>query len=264
MLQENRLLQIVRYLQERNTAALEELSNLTGVSIGTTRRDLSKLQESGILSMVRGGAVFRNADLTKQIFDMRSMEHKSEKQSLAQMLTEIISDGQAIALNSGTTNLEIAHFLVSHYQRLTVLTNNLRIMNILKAGDHFTLIVPGGVFAPQEHAIVGAQCAAEILTYNLDVALLAVNGLSPSKGITDFRLPEVEIAQAMLKASTTRVVVADHTKFGRISCMNICDLSEINYILTDSQVTEEHLDQCRAQGVRVLISPNGDVDHDIE
>lgn len=252
MLQEDRFLRIVEHLQEAGSASLEELAKVTGVSTGTIRRDLGKLQECGVLTVVRGGAISRNNDLARQTFDMRNIEHKSEKQTLTQLLTEVISDGQAIAMNSGTTNLEAAHFLVSHYRRLTVVSNNLRIINILKAGDHFNLILPGGVFDTGEHAVIGPQCEAEILTYNLDIALLAVNALSLSKGITDFRMAEVGIAQAMLKAAKTKVVVADHTKFGRISCMNLCGLSEIDYILTDEQMTGDLLDQYRSSGVQVL------------
>ena len=259
MLQEDRFLRIVEYLQEKGTASLDELAKFTGVSTGTVRRDLSRLQESGILSVVRGGAVFRNNDLARQSFDMRNIEHKSEKQNLTQLLTEVISDGQAIAMNSGTTNLEAAHFLVSHYRRLTVVSNNLRIINILKAGDHFNLILPGGVFDTGEHAVIGPQCEAEILSYNLDIALLAVNALSLSKGVTDFRLAEVGIAQAMLRAAKTKVVLADHTKFDRISCMNLCGLSDIDYILTDEQVTQDQLTQSRACGVRVLTPECGEV-----
>lgn len=253
MLQEDRLFQIMKYLKSKGSASLEELTQLTNVSAGTVRRDLSKLQDNGMLSIVRGGAIYRNYDSARQNFDMRSIESKDEKRALTQFLTEIISDGQAIALNSGTTNMEVAQFLVRHYRRLTILTNNLKILNILKAGDHFTLILPGGILDTNEHAVIGSQCEAEIMTYNLDIALLAVNALSTQKGVTDFRLPEVGIAQAMLKAAKTKVVVADHTKFDRISCMNICALSEIDYILTDEKLTQEQAEQYRAHGVRIFL-----------
>lgn len=253
MLQEDRFLQIVKYLHEKQTATLEELAKLTDVSTGTARRDLYKLQESGVLSVVRGGAVFRSNDLTKQEFDVRGIENRQEKRSLTHLLPQIISDGQSIAINSGTTNLEVARFLATHYRRLTVVTNNLRIVEILKAGDHFTLIVPGGILDTKEHSIIGRSCESQTLSYNVDTALLAVNGLSDEKGATDFRRGEVGVAQAMLKVAKTRVIVADYTKFDRVSYMNVCGLSEIDYILSDCRVTEEQLSRYRSRGIQVLV-----------
>lgn len=255
MLQEDRFLQIVNYLKEHNVATFIELANTTGASVGTIRRDLTQLEERGMLSIVRGGAVYHKDDLTKQIFDMRGIENREYKRALSQQLEEVITDGQAIALNSGTTNMEVARYLVEHYNRVTVLTNNMQIIDILKEAEGFTLIVPGGVLQNDEHSIFGEQCEQEIGMYNLDTALLAVNSISVEKGITDFRMEEVGIVRKMIEMAQTRIVVADHTKFDRISCMNVCSLSEIDCILTDDQVKQQQIERYEEQGVKIL-TPN--------
>ena len=147
MLQEERFSQIIAFIQGKKRVTLDELAKLTGVSAGTVRRDVKKLEESGVLTLVRGGVALRSEGLARQSFDLRNIDNKSEKQQLAQLVSEVVFDGQTIALNSGTTNLMIADFLVSHYRNLTVITNNLRIINILKAGNNFTLVLPCGIFA---------------------------------------------------------------------------------------------------------------------
>lgn len=252
MLQEERFSQIIAFIQGKKRVTLDELAKLTGVSAGTVRRDVKKLEESGVLTLVRGGVALRSEGLARQSFDLRNIDNKVEKQQLAQLVSEVVFDGQTIALNSGTTNLMIADFLVSHYRNLTVITNNLRIINILKAGNNFTLVLPCGIFDPEEYSVIGSRCEAEILNYAPDAVLLAVNALSLSKGVTDFRLFEAGIAQSMLRVSKTKIVVADHTKFDRISCMKICDISDLDYILTDELVTKRQAEEYEACGVRVL------------
>lgn len=252
MLQEDRFLKIIEYLKIHNVATFGELSNITGASVGTIRRDLAKMEENGMLSVVRGGAAYHKDDLTKQIFDMRGIENREDKQQAAKLVSEVVTDGQAIALNSGTTNIEVARFLAEHYHRLTVLTNNLYVLDVLKQNEGFRLIVPGGILRNEEHAIFGKQCENEIREYNLDVALLAVNAISLEKGITDFRTEEVGIICAMMDAARNKVIVTDHTKFERVSYMNVCRLEDIDYILTDNHLDEEKLSDYRRQNVKVI------------
>jgi len=252
MLQEDRFLKIVGYLKTNGAATLNELAQEVEASVGTVRRDLSCLEQSGMLQIVRGGAVAKNYDLTKQAFDMRGIEHREEKRELAEALSRIVVDGQAVALNSGTTNIEVARFLVENYYRLTVMTNNLRILNILKKAKNFTLIVPGGMFDHEEYTIYGKQCEQDILAYNIDTALLAVNALSVEKGVTDFRLREVGIIRALLQSAKQKVIVADYSKFDRLACMNVCGLNEIDCIVTDTHTGDDVIRKYEEANVNVI------------
>ena len=259
MLQEDRFLKILGYLKENGTATLSELAQASGASVGTVRRDLSYLEKSGMLQIVRGGAIAKNDDLTKQGFEMRGIEHKEEKRALSEALKNIVVDGQAVALNSGTTNVEVARYLVDHYRRLTVMTNNLQILRVLGKAKNFTLIVPGGMFDHEEYAIYGRQCEQDILGYNIDTALLAVNAISLEKGVTDFRLREVGIIRALLKSAKNRVIVADYSKFDRVACMNVCRLDEIDCIVSDDQLSAETVQKYEEAHVRVITPRSGQV-----
>lgn len=255
MLKEDRFLQIVNYLKENNVATFAELSKITGSSVGTIRHDLTELEAKGMLSVVRGGAAWRKDDLTRQSFDMRGIENRREKEELSRLLAHVVTDGQAVAMNSGTTNIEAAKFLAKNYKRLTILTNNMRIVEVLQENPGFLIVVPGGILRNEEHSICGKLCEEEILSYNFDTAILAVNALSSEKGITDFRMEEVGVVRAMLAASKSRIVVADHTKFDRIACINVCQLSEIDCILTDSLVSKEQKERYKEKGA-VILTPD--------
>ncbi len=258
MLQEDRFLKILDYLKQKPIVTFAELSQVTGASVGTIRRDLSNLEKNGMLNVVRGGATARKDDITKQAFDIRGLEHKNEKKELVQLLENIVIDGQAIALNSGTTNVETANFLVENYKRLTIVTNNLRIVDILRKAENFTVIVLGGVFDREEYAIGGKQTEKEILSYNFDLSILAVNAISEKKGITEFRPKEVNIIKAFLQSSKTNVVVADYSKFDRISYINVCGIEQLDYIISDSNVTKEQIERYTKRGVKMCTPKIGD------
>ena len=255
MLQEARFYRIVEHLNKNGASSLQDLANAAGVSIGTIRRDLRSLEKSGLLKIVRGGAVAKNYDLIKQTFDIRQIDHVEEKGSLSEALGSIIKEGQFVALNGGTTQLEVARYLVQHYSQLTILTTNLRILRILESAPNFIVIVPGGILDHEEYTICGRQCEDALLTHNVDTALLAVNAISLHRGITDFRLQEISVMQSFLKCAKQRFVVADHSKFDRVACMTVCGLNDIDGIITDAHTPQELLGRYEYAGVNVII-PN--------
>ena len=257
MIQQERFLKIIEYLKENQTATLADIAALNGVSVDTVRRDLEQLEGQGLLKRVRGGAVYHNADLATQTFDIRGVANREAKRELAGLLQNYIVDGQTIALNSGTTNIEVAKFLVENYYRLTILTNNIHVLEVLAEARKFTTIVPGGIIDPEEGAIFGDQCERDILCYNIDTAILAVHAISFEKGITDFRLNQAGIIRAMMQAARQKIFAADHSKFNRIACMNVCGIDEMETVVSDSGFPEELRKPFAQRGVLVVTPSDG-------
>lgn len=247
-----RFLRIIAYLKQNKTAKLKDIAMLNQVSIDTVRRDFEQLEAQGMLRRVRGGAVFYNADITTQNVDIRGTTHCEEKKEIASLVEGYLSDGQAVALNSGTTSVEIARFLVNRYKRLTVMTNNLKAVEVLSEAKDFIVIVPGGEVDTKEWAVFGNVCEENILKYNIDVAIFGVHAISLEKGITDFRVNQQAMIQAMLKISRKKIVAADHSKFEKIACVNVCDLNEIDIILSDSILSSHIKEMYQRAGIDII------------
>lgn len=253
-MQDERFLRIIEYLKEHQTAKLQDIAQLNTVSIDTVRRDFEQLELEGLLRRVRGGAVFHNADITTQKVGIRGIAHREEKREMASMLGPFVADGQTVALNSGTTCVEVARFLVENYRRLTVVTNNLAAVNVLAGAGKFTVIVPGGVVDPSEEAIFGDVCEEGILSYNIDTAIFGVHAISLDKGVTDFRITQQTIIKAMMSVSKKRIVVADYSKFDKVACVNVCDISEIDLIISDSKLPADICDDFRRHGIELVVA----------
>lgn len=251
-MQDGRFLKIIEYLKEHQTATLAELAELNHVSVDTTRRDVDKMDQAKMLRKVRGGAVYHNDELTTQRVNIRKISNKEEKGQIARLLCNYIVDGQCIALNSGNTCAAVAQYLVEKYFRLTVITNNLQAIKILSQKNDFMLVVPGGIVDGKEEAFYGEMCEKEIRKYNIDVAVLGIYGISLEKGVTDFRIRQAGVMQSMLESASKTIVLADSSKFGKVSYVNVCDLNDINLVISDQRISDEVKEQYAARGVEIV------------
>ena len=253
MLQEERLLKIIEFVKAKGSAKFAEVAAFLDVSEGTARKDLVELDKRKAVKLVRGGVVWGKRDLTREGPQVRDIINREQKQELVRCLADIVEDGQAIAMNGGTTTIEAARFLAENYERLTIVTNNLTILEIFREKKGFQLILAGGMYCLEENTVVGKQVEKDVAMYNTDLAVLAVNSISAEKGITDFRMEESSVINAMIRSSRKAVIVADHSKFDRVSCVNVCPLDKLHHIITDSGVDQETIRKYEEAGVSIII-----------
>ncbi len=254
MLQEQRHEMIESYLKQQKAVKASELAALLDVSIDTVRRDLEVLEKKGALKRVHGGAVsIQNThNALNKLFNEREVKNLEKKQEVASLAIELIEEGQAIALNGGTTTIEVAKALVTKFKRLTVITNDLRILSILGANKHFNIILTGGFFNPEENTLYGKQCEEILSNFNIDVAFITVNALSLEHGLTDFRIHEVGVIQTMMSRAKYKAVVADSSKFETSSYINICPLKNIDLIVSDSSLPLNIVEEYSKHNIRIL------------
>lgn len=254
MILDERLQRIKQYMEEEKTATLSQLASLNGVSVDTVRRDLSRLEELSFLRRVRGGAVLNDAEIDRTFeADDQSMDRQKEKQAIATRLEPFIMDGQSIVLGGGTTCTEVAAFLVKHYVHLTILTNNLKALDVLADASGFTILVPGGILDTDADELFGQQCEEDILKYNFDLAILGCYAVSLEKGITDDRFYQKGILQAMAQSSRIKVLVADATKFGKVAPVNICPLNQFDIVISDHSLPQFMIQEIEAYGAKVVV-----------
>ena len=257
MFQEHRHQKIESFLKQQKAVKAAELASLLNVSIDTVRRDLEALEKKGTIKRVHGGAILKQSDtnVLNKLFNEREVKNLEKKQEAALVAIELIEEGQAIALNGGTTTIELAKLLSQKFQRLTVITNDIRILSILGENKNFKIVLSGGFFNPDEYTLYGKPCEETLANFNIDLAFITVNGLSIENGLTDFRIHEVDVIKTILSRSKHRVVIADASKFETSSYINICPLKDIDLIVTDSSIPTTIAEDYRKNQIRIL-SPN--------
>lgn len=243
-------------IRDREFARVADLSDLFGVSEVTIRNDLDILASRGLISRVRGGAMPRKAPAERP-FEETLGEFAAEKDAIGALAANLISNGNTIALDVGTTTAAIAQALVARQDiaTLTVFTNSLKVaLELEPAIPRFEVIVTGGTLRALQHSLVDPLGRWLLERITVDTVFLGCNGVDPDGGITNVNLPEAEIKRAMLGAGRCRVVVADGSKIGRVALAHLCPIDQIDILITGSSADRDLLTALRERGVDVRVA----------
>jgi len=169
------------------------------------------------------------------------------KREIAARAAALIRPDEVVALDGGSTTLEIARLLPD--EPLTVVTNDLFIIAELARRDRVRLVVPGG--ARERNLLVGAGAADFVRGLNIHKAFLSATGIHPEFGLTVFNGAQLSMKRALVETAALVYCAADHSKFGRGALFTFASLGEVDLILTDGGLPAETAERLRAQGVRV-------------
>lgn len=232
---------IVEYIETYTSAQIHELARHFHVSEATVRRDLDDLDKQGALRRTHGGAIKADRSTSyEQMYSEKIALMTDEKHRIAEYAASLVHDGDTVIVDSGTTTLFIAQALENH-ERITLITNDLYIANQVSLHPSSTMIVTGGMRRPGRQELVGTMTENFLRETHVDIAFLGVDGLDIAGGATIANFSETGCKRLMVKAGMRSVIVADHSKFGRVTLARICDLKDADLIITDNGIEEETL-----------------------
>ncbi len=229
---------ILAMIREDGQAKVADLSRIFKVTEVTIRQDLERLEQAGYVRREHGGAILnqdRNDIGELQLVNRQNMD---AKQAIAAEAVKLINDGDIVILDSGTTTTEIAK-LLKGFSNLHVITNALNIAMMLGNERGIDLSVTGGEFKSPTLSLTGDKAAQYFEGIHADKTFLATAGISLKSGLTYPSLSDLVVKKAMIESADTVYLVADSTKIGKSSFASLGALSMIDYIITDSYITEE-------------------------
>lgn len=248
-------------LQERDFVRVVDLAHRFRISEVTVRSDLDALDSRGQLRRVRGGAVPRAAAPVERRFEEAEVASASQKRAIARVAAIMVGNGDTIVLDVGTTTTAVAHALAERtdLEDVTVFTSSLTIALALEAAAaRLTVVVTGGTLRPKQHSLVEPLAGLVLGTINAGTAFLGCNGVDVERGVTNVNLPETEVKRMILRASQQRVVCADSSKLGQVALAHVCDLDDVDRLITDDQADPELLAALRETGLDVVVAPPDD------
>ncbi|MEJ6979886.1 DeoR/GlpR family DNA-binding transcription regulator [Pedobacter sp. P351] len=237
MLPNQRKDKIIGLLKEDGSAKVIDLAKLFKVTEVTIRQDLEKLEKDGLLIREHGGAYLKNIEDQVRSLSLSNQENLDKKEQIANKCLEYIETGDTIILDSGSTTTEIAKKLKG-FKNLTVITNALNIAMMLGTEPGIEVVVTGGEFKPPTLSLTGQKAADFFHGIFAQKLFLATAGLSLKAGLTYPSISDIVVKKAMINAAETIFLVADSTKIGKSSFASLGALSLINYVITDSAISE--------------------------
>ncbi|NIK76158.1 DeoR/GlpR family transcriptional regulator of sugar metabolism [Paenibacillus castaneae] len=249
MLAAERHRKIIEKLEQLGAVRVSELSEQFQVTEKTVREDLEKLEEKGLLKRTHGGAVTeQNGEDSLFPLQFPNSKHGQEKSAIASLALTCIEPNDIIALDAGSTTLEMAKRLPN--MPITVLTNDLLIIRELTAKDQVRLVIPGGY--RHNNLLIGAESQEWIRRLNVHKLFLSTTGIHLEYGLTIFTEELAKLKRLYIENAKTIYCLADHNKFNKGALITFAGLEEIDYIITDDGIDPEVAAKYEALPIQML------------
>ena len=241
---------IIELLNKQNTITNAELMETFNISIETVRRDLAYLEERGLIDKVYGGAVRKSYMKVEPAYLKREKENATEKTQIAKVCEALIQPNDSVFFDTGSTVLLVARFLDVNKGN-TTFTNSLR--TAIELSDKgVNVVIPGGELRSGEFSLSGSLTESNMLSFNIDKAIIGVGGITEN-GITDYIIKEASIRSQIIKNAQTVIAICDYSKFGIRAICNICNIEDIDVLITDKNAPKDIIKLIEKKGVEVII-----------
>lgn len=239
-----RYTKLIDLIRERKQMTVNELMSHFNVSDMTIRRDLTLLEQEGLIERIHGGAIYKGKSDEEDVpLSVRTVENKTLKERIARCAVQLIQDDSSILLDAGTTTFEIAKLLVceSPFKNLMVVTNDINIGYLISMNDKIQLIMPGGELRGSTKSFIGPSASQFFRSLSTDQAFIGCSGVSFEKGtVMNTNLAEADVKSEMIQSSMDVILVADYHKFNRNSLVSFSELKTINRVITNIEMANEN------------------------
>lgn len=240
------------WVEERRRVSVPEIAEHFAVSLATARRDLETLARQGKVQRVHGGAVAVRRAPPEPPVVQRNVEQADEKQRIAAAAAALVRDGETIFLGSGTTTAAVADCL-RHHRHLAVFTNSLTVVNALQNAAGVTVNLLGGTVRMSEGSLIGPLTMQALATLRAVRVIMGIRAIDLEEGLTNNYLEESLVDREILRIASETILVADHTKCGRVSTVFVAPLEEVDLLITDDQTPAPFLAALRQRGIGVQV-----------
>src|SRR5690625_1899761 len=251
MLVAERHQKIVELVNERKSIRVTELSQIFSITEETIRRDLEKLEKQNKLLRSHGGAVRLSTSLSTEVSYLeREITNVQEKKQIALEAVKQVIEGDKIILDASTTAWYMAKELPDI--DITVLTNSIKVATELSTKKEITVISTGGILRSESLSNVGPLAESSLESYHVNKAFISCKGLHLEHGMSEASEQQGRIKEIMVNNADTVYIMVDHSKFGTQAFTRFSSLDSIDYIITDSQVDPQIVQQLTDMSVQIV------------
>lgn len=238
---------ILEHLRVNGAASIQELADTIGGSQSTVRRDLEHLVEKGYLERTHGGAHLlqpMRATFERETSVNAQLQH-AEKVAIGREAALRLSAGDSVIFDSSSTVMEAVRATAERDLPLTIVTNSLEIADFAADIRSWRVILPGGTIRPRYRHLAGEPGESFIRTLHADVCMTGVSAVTGTL-LTESALEVASLKRAMISSARRTILLVDSSKFAAPGFCTLCDVSEIDEVITDDGAPEEALDVLRS------------------
>ncbi|MEX2592958.1 MAG: DeoR/GlpR family DNA-binding transcription regulator [Anditalea sp.] len=243
---------ILDKLQLAGYVSVAELSRKMNVTMVTVRKDLKMLEEKGLLFRAHGSATPVYPYVNDRSVHEKELVHVDEKRSIARKAVELITENEAIIIGSGTTVAAFAQAIPKKF-RLTVLTGAMNVTMSMMDSPEVEIVQLGGLVRKSSSSVVGHYAEEMVRNFACSKLFLSVDGISLDYGLTTSNMMEAHLNARMIRSVQRTIVLVDSSKFGKKGFGKICDLEDIDQIITDKGLSDHYVQKLEEKGIEVIV-----------
>jgi Transcriptional regulators of sugar metabolism len=244
---------ILERLRQEKVVSVHELALEFKTTEMTIRRDLALLEQDSLLTRSYGGAVFNEKVGYESEFLTRQSEDSDIKTLIAARAASLVTPGDSIGIDVGTTALEVAK-QIRNIPDLTVITSSIPVVNELCTAKNIKIICTGGELSPKDMSLTGHTATKMLEEYVLDKVFIGVAGISFDHGFTLFNMQDALVKRVLIERALEVIVVAYSGKIGLARYASLCDIEAANKIITDSGISEDDYRNFESRGVEIIVA----------
>ena len=237
---------LIDLIVEDPNCSVSRMSNALGISAVTVRSVLNSLAEKGMIVRTWGGA----APAFHPAMAERQRAAVDLKHRIARAAAELVSDGDAIMIEAGTTTALIARYLFGK-RAISIVTNSSLLIPYARANPQIALTLVGGAFRPETESFVGPIATSELERFHVKTAFVGTDGFSIEHGLSTHLVEGAEIVRKMAVQADQVIAVADSSKWDRRGFVAVLSLSDVSQIITDRDLPQSAVDALEERTIRV-------------
>lgn len=243
---------IITLLQEKKEISISELTSLLNVSSMTIRRDLAFFSSQGLVTLIQGGVKINTGALYEHTMPLKQTEMIIEKTKICEYAKTLIKEGDAIFLDSGSTNQILAN-LISEKKNIVVITHSLLVANSLIYSKNIKLIMLPGVFREKSMAFLGNSTTNFLKQFKIDIAFLSCEGLDLKYGATLPDILDSELKASVMKQAQKKILLADSSKIGKSFLSSFTKLENLDLIVIDDKISSKDIKDLKKSDINLHI-----------
>lgn len=257
MLKEERRAMILSLLKDSSSITSIELSRIFDTTRETIRKDLNYLNSAGLLKRTFGGAMQipasdKASDSLDPSFELRKKTNSKTKEAIAKFAATLIEPKDTIILDSSTTTLQMVKYIPEKME-ITVITNSFYTLYELVKKRDISVISIGGHYRKLSTSFLGTHSIKALDSYNINKAFLSGNSVSVERGLMDPVEQEADYKRKIIEVAERSILLADHSKFERISTFSDFPLTVFDTMISDSSLDEEYIQRIKNLNIQVYI-----------
>ena len=254
---------ILNIVYERGFVSFKELDRIILASPASIRRDLDRLEKEGRIARVRGGAKLPDGvppsstmpatptALSGAPFHENIARNTKQKEAIGRAAAALCVAGEGVMIDGGSTTLQICPNLAG--LNLQVLTNSLHIVSALIGQSGTRVLVPSGAVFPEQNIILSVFGDDGMPRFHAPKLFMGAASIGP-QGLMQADVVLVAAERRLIARAEEVIVLVDSSKFNAASGNVVCELNEIDTIITDARISASARQMIESAKIRLIVA----------